>query len=94
MNVKFDRVILLRPENAGANIQLSDQWASGNVEDRRGMGKVGCGLGVGGIVIAVIAYFSGFDAGAVLNMAEQVAPSVRVSKMGAMQPGAISARPT
>jgi hypothetical protein len=54
-------------------VQLGDQQASGNVEDRRGIG-VGGGLGVGGIVIAVIAYFLGFDPGAVLNMAEQVAP--------------------
>jgi predicted metalloprotease len=54
-------------------VQLGDQQASGNVEDRRGIG-VGGGLGVGGIVIAVIAYFLGFDPGAALNMAEQVAP--------------------
>ena len=38
------------------------------------MGMIGGGLGVGGIVIAVIAYFLGFDPGAVLNVAEQVAP--------------------
>ena len=54
-------------------MQLGDQRASGNVEDRRGIG-VGGGLGVGGIVIAVIAYFLGFDPGAAVNMAEQVAP--------------------
>ena len=36
------------------------------------MGMVGGGLGVGGIVIAVIAYFLGFDPGTVLNVAEQV----------------------
>ena len=53
-------------------MQLGDQQASGNVEDRRGMGMVGGGLGVGGIVIAVIAYFLGFDPSAVLNVAEQV----------------------
>jgi len=55
-------------------MQLGDQQASGNVEDRRGMGLVGGGLGVGGIVIAVVAYFLGFDPGAVLNVAEQVVP--------------------
>ena len=38
-------------------MQLGDQQASGNVEDRRGIG-IGGGLGVGGIVIAVIAYTS------------------------------------
>src|SRR5512141_2467492 len=55
-------------------MQLGDQQASDNVEDRRGIGMVGGGLGVGGIVIAVIAYFLGFDPGTVLNVAEQVVP--------------------
>jgi predicted metalloprotease len=55
-------------------MKLGDQQASGNVEDRRGIGMVGGGLGVGGVVIAVIAYFLGFDPSAVLNVAEQVAP--------------------
>jgi len=54
-------------------MRLGDQRASDNVEDRRGMG-VGGGLGVGGVVIAVIAYFLGFDPSAVMNVAEQVAP--------------------
>ena len=55
-------------------MRLDDQQASGNVEDRRGIGVIGGGLGVGGIVIAVVAYFLGFDPGVVMNMAEQVAP--------------------
>lgn len=55
-------------------MQLGKQRPSGNVEDRRGMRMVGGGLGVGGIVIALIAYFLGFDPGTVLNVAEQVAP--------------------
>ncbi len=55
-------------------MKLGDQQASGNVEDRRGIGVVGGGLGVGGIVIAVIAYFLGFDPSTVLNVAEQVVP--------------------
>ena len=54
-------------------MQLGDQQASGNVEDRRGMG-VGGGLGVGGVVVAVIAYFLGFDPGTAINVAQQVAP--------------------
>ena len=32
-------------------MKLEDQQASGNVEDRRGMGMVGGGLGVGGLVV-------------------------------------------
>ena len=38
------------------------------------MGVVGGGIGIGGIVIALIAYFLGFDPGTALNVAEQVAP--------------------
>ncbi|MEO8346074.1 MAG: neutral zinc metallopeptidase [Betaproteobacteria bacterium] len=52
-------------------MQLGDQKASDNVEDRRGMGMVAGGLGVGGIVIALIAYFLGFDPGAVMDVAQQ-----------------------
>jgi len=55
-------------------MKLGDQRASGNVEDRRGMRMVGGGLGVGGIVIAVIAYFLGFDPATVTNVVEQIAP--------------------
>jgi uncharacterized protein len=54
-------------------MRLGDQDASNNVEDRRGMG-IGGGIGVGGLVIAVIAYFLGFDPSTVLNVAQQVAP--------------------
>jgi len=52
-------------------MQLGDQRASGNVEDRRGMGMAAGGLGAGGIVIAIIAYFLGFDPGAVTSVIEQ-----------------------
>ena len=55
-------------------MKLGDQKASGNVEDRRGIGMVGGGLGIGGVVIAVVAYFLGFDPSAVLSVVEQVAP--------------------
>jgi predicted metalloprotease len=55
-------------------MDLDDQEASSNVEDRRGMGTVGGGLGVGVIVIGLIAYFLGFDPSTVMNVAEQVAP--------------------
>jgi predicted metalloprotease len=53
-------------------MELGDQQASANVEDRRGIGMVGGGLGVGAIVIAVVAYFLGFDPSVVMNVAEQV----------------------
>ena len=35
-------------------MQLGDQQPSSNVEDRRGIG-VGGGLGIGGVVIALVA---------------------------------------
>jgi predicted metalloprotease len=54
-------------------MDLFNQRASGNVEDRRGMG-IGGGLGLGGIAIAVVAYFLGFDPGTALNIAQQVTP--------------------
>jgi predicted metalloprotease len=52
-------------------MQLGNQRASSNVEDRRGMGMVGGGLGVGGIVIALLAYFLGVDPGAMTEIAGQ-----------------------
>ncbi len=55
-------------------MQLGDQRASSNVEDRRGIGMVGGGLGIGGIVIAVVAYFLGFDPSVVMDVAQQVRP--------------------
>ncbi len=53
-------------------MQLGGQRASNNVQDRRGIGMVGGGLGVGGIVIALIAYFFGFDPNTVTSVVEQV----------------------
>jgi predicted metalloprotease len=68
-------------------MQLGDQEASGNVEDRRGMGMAG-GLGIGGIVIAVIAYFLGFDPGTVLDVAQQVGNQRETSQERAAPKGA------
>ena len=55
-------------------MELGNQKASSNVEDRRGMGmgKIGGGLGVGGIVIALVAYFLGVDPSVVTEVAQQV----------------------
>ena len=53
-------------------MRLGDQRSSGNVEDRRGLGMVGGGLGVGGVVVALIAYFLGFDPGTAIDVAQQV----------------------
>jgi predicted metalloprotease len=55
-------------------MRLGGQRASNNVEDRRGMGIGKGGLGVAGIVIAIVAYFLGFDPGTALQLAGQVAP--------------------
>jgi predicted metalloprotease len=54
-------------------MDLNNQRASGNVEDRRGL-RIGGGIGVGGIAIALIAYFLGFDPAVVMDVAQQVSP--------------------
>jgi predicted metalloprotease len=54
-------------------MELGDQKESGNVEDRRGMGiGVGGGLGIGGIVIALVAAYLGVDPSVVLDTVQQV----------------------
>jgi predicted metalloprotease len=53
-------------------MDLGNQRASGNVEDRRGMGMAAGGMGIGGIIIAIVAAFLGFDPGQVLNTVQEV----------------------
>jgi len=53
-------------------MDLGNQRASSNVEDRRGMGMAAGGLGVGGIVVAIIAYFLGFDPGSAIQVGQQM----------------------
>jgi predicted metalloprotease len=55
-------------------MQLGGQRSSGNVEDRRGMGMAAGGLGIGGVVIALIAMFFGVDPAIVTDIANQAAP--------------------
>ena len=55
-------------------MRLENQRASGNVEDRRGMGIGGAGLGIGGVVLAIIAAFMGIDPSVVLDTASRVSP--------------------
>jgi predicted metalloprotease len=64
-------------------MRLEDQRASQNIEDRRGMGgrgmRVGGGIGIGGLLIAVVAMFMGVDPRIVLGLlggAEQITQSV------------------
>jgi predicted metalloprotease len=52
-------------------MKLGGQRSSSNVEDRRGIG-VGGGVGIGTIVIAVVAYFLGIDPSIVLEGASQM----------------------
>jgi predicted metalloprotease len=63
-------------------MQLGGQRSSGNVEDRRGIG-IGGGLGIGGVVIALIAAFLGMDPSAVLNTVQSNAPDTREAPKGA-----------
>jgi uncharacterized protein len=56
-------------------MKLGHQRSSGNVEDRRGMGiGVGGGLGIGGVVLAIIAAFMGIDPSVVLDTASRMSP--------------------
>jgi len=56
-------------------MELGNQRASENVEDRRGMGgMVGGGLGIGGVVIAIIYALMGGDPGDIINGMQQMAP--------------------
>jgi len=57
-------------------MQLGNQRSSGNVEDRRGMGPVaiGGGLGIGGVILAIIASFMGIDPSVVLDTVQQREP--------------------
>jgi uncharacterized protein len=66
-------------------MDLGNQRASGNVDDRRGMGMAAGGLGIGGIVVAVIAYFLGFDPGTAIQVGQQVGggSTVQEGKRGA-----------
>ncbi|MCA3218956.1 MAG: neutral zinc metallopeptidase [Burkholderiales bacterium] len=64
-------------------MRLEDQRPSQNIEDRRGMGgrgmRVGGGIGIGGLLIAVVAMFMGVDPRIVLGLqggAEQITQSV------------------
>ena len=63
-------------------MQLGGQRGSGNIQDRRGIG-IGGGLGIGGVIIAIVAAFLGLDPSAVLNMANEVAPQTTQSQKAA-----------
>ena len=54
-------------------MELGDQRESSNIEDRRGM-SIGGGLGIGGVVIVIIAAFLGYDPGQILSTVQQVSP--------------------
>jgi hypothetical protein len=60
-------------------MDLGNQSGSSNVEDRRGIG-MGGGLGIGGIVVAVIAYFMGFDPMTALQIGQQVSTGVQTQQ--------------
>src|SRR5258706_7438146 len=55
-------------------MHLGDQRASANGGARGGIGMGVGGLGIGGVVIAIIAAFMGFDPSVVLNTVEQMTP--------------------
>lgn len=54
---------------------------SSNIEDRRGMGSVGVGGGIGALVIGLIIYLLGGDPSAVMNQVPQSQPMSQEQKM-------------
>ncbi|HUL95654.1 MAG TPA: neutral zinc metallopeptidase [Usitatibacter sp.] len=65
-------------------MELGDQRASENVEDRRGMGigPIGGGIGVGGLVIVVVATLLGYDPRDIINVMQDTeqAPQAQVQQ--------------
>jgi predicted metalloprotease len=53
-------------------VELDNQRESDNVEDRRGIGVGAGSLGIGGIVIVIIAAFLGYDPSDVMNAVQDV----------------------
>jgi uncharacterized protein len=56
-------------------MKIGNYRTSGNYSERTGGVGLGGGLGIGGVVIALIAMFLGVDPSTVINMAEQAGPS-------------------
>src|SRR5258706_4179496 len=71
MQLGVPALVCTPTSRSGGVMELGDQRASGSVEDRRGMDVAG-GVGIGGVVIAIIAAFLGFDLGQVLNTVQSV----------------------
>jgi predicted metalloprotease len=71
-------------------MELDNQRESENVEDRRGIGVGAGSLGIGGLVIVVIAAFLGYDPSDVMNVVQdvqQASPSPDTSKAPRGAPG-------
>ena len=60
-------------------MQLGGQRASGNVFDRRGM-AIGGGVGIGGVIVALIAMFLGVDPGTAINMGTNIGSGAQVQQ--------------
>lgn len=57
-------------------MKLDDQLESDQVEDRRGGLGAGGGIGLGTIVLALVAWYFGFDPQTVLDVSQSVSPPV------------------
>lgn len=61
-------------------MQLDNERESENIEDRRGGGGLGKGIGIGGILLALIgSYLTGVNPATLLGLMEQTAPTPQVS---------------
>lgn len=57
---------------------------SGNVEDRRGMGRVGAGFGIGTVIVIIIALLTGTDPSQLLQQLNQSAPREQATGTGTL----------
>jgi uncharacterized protein len=72
------------------DMRLGQQRSSTNIEDRRGMSPagIGGGVGIGAVILAVIAAFMGIDPSVVLDTASRMQPPPPAQQQGAKGPPA------
>jgi predicted metalloprotease len=77
------------PTPREASMRLGGVRGSGNVEDRRGMGRGLVGGGRGAVVIAIVAMFFGVDPSVILQNGEQAAPTEQIGDSTASDAGKV-----
>jgi uncharacterized protein len=65
------------------NMKWRNRQGSGNVEDRRGMGRVGKGFGIGTIIVVIIALLTGVDPSRLLQVIDNSQPEEQTAPVTA-----------